>query len=185
MRKINLNQEKESLFNKKDKKKRLILFKTPSKSDLICRKIRYKNKMEEELGEKIELENISFYIANLEAQDWLLIDPNCKGKNLSEDSCYCKVTTLVDACENFDDKVRSEMLQLHLSSIAEIDQHLRSLNATRGNGETFSNLCTECLINPNQHEVKLLDLLWIKTSEVNDFQEAYKVEVVVRGKKDD
>ena len=175
--------ENRALFTKKDRKKRLIIFKIPTDSDLLCRKIKYQEKMQQELGEEVALESISFYIANLEAQDWLLVDPDC---NLPyQDDCYCKVTTLLDASMNFNNKVRQEMLSLHLESIEEIDFHLRSLNASRGNGENLSNLCTECLINPNLHEVKLLDLLWIKFSELNDFNRYYQVEHSVIGAKNE
>lgn len=183
MRKVESNSENQALFSRKDRKKRHVLFKIPGSSDLLCRKIRYQEKMQSELGENVELESISFYIANLEAQDWILVDPECSVENISNKSCYCKVTTLLDAAAYFNNEVRKEMLALHMKSIEEIDFHLRSLNSSRGNGDTLMNLCTECLSSPNNHEVKLLDLLWIKSSEVTDFNKTYKVEFQIKGRK--
>ena len=183
MRKNQSNRENQAIFSRKDRKKRHILFKIPGNSDLICRKIRYQEKMQSELGENLDLESISFYIANLEAEDWILVDPECSAENMYNRSCYCKVTTLLDASTYFSNEVRTEMLACHMKSIEELDFHLRSLNSSRGNGDTLLNLCTECLISPNSHEVKLLDLLWIKSSEVTDFQNVYKVESHVKGRK--
>ena len=182
MRKDQSNRENQAIFSRIDRKKRQILFKIPGSSDLICRKIRYQERMQSELGENLDLESISFYIANLEAQDWILVDPECTLENIYNRSCYCKVTTLLDASTYFSNEVRAEMLKCHMRSIEEIDFHLRSLNSSRGNGDTLLNLCTECLISPNSHEVKLLDLLWIKNTEVTDFHNQYKVELRVKGR---
>jgi len=167
----------ESLLEVTDKKKRLIKLKHPTGMDLKCQ--REKNRLYL-IAQGRDLEavgDIGFYVESLEAAEWLIIDPRCDNKYNSEKECLCRIATLLEVAEYIIPKKRVELLKGHLKALGEVHYHLRSLSGSKGVGNTLSNLCTECLLKPGEHEVKLLDLIAIKTGEMLDFLEIYPMEM--------
>jgi len=167
----------ESLLEVTDKKKRLIKLKHPTGMDLKCQREKYRLYLIAQGRDLEAVGDIGFYVESLEAAEWLIIDPRCDNKYNSEKECLCRIATLLEVAEYIIPKKRVELLKGHLKALGEVHYHLRSLSGSKGVGNTLSNLCTECLLKPGEHGVKLLDLIAIKTGEMLDFLEIYPMEM--------
>ena len=117
------NTHHENLFEAVDDRGILVVLRIPMESDMGCEKKLWAR----QVGIDKNYEPVTMIATDLEAADWLFIDPSCK-EDPDIFECMCRLVSLTNAVEYLDNIQRARAVIAHMQSMVQVIEHRRCIS---------------------------------------------------------